>query len=81
MSTYTQPEEEGAGALVVVGYIFAVLMPLIGFILGLVAVTRPVKAKSKHGVWIIVVSVLAFIGWIAILAASAHSAANATYYQ
>lgn len=77
----TAEDTEGAGALVVIGYILAVLMPLIGFILGLVAVTRPVKAKSKHGVWIIVVSIVAFILWIVILAASAHSSTASTTYS
>jgi Protein of unknown function (DUF2510) len=43
------------------GYIFAVVMPLIGFVLGLVAVTRPEPATSKHGMKIIGLSIVAFI--------------------
>jgi Protein of unknown function (DUF2510) len=43
------------------GYIFAVLMPLIGFALGLVAVTRPEPATSKHGMKIIGLSIVAFL--------------------
>lgn len=69
---------ESAGGIVTVGYILAVLMPLIGFILGIVVATRPVKTTSKHGAWIIVVSVGAFIVWIAILAQGA-STATPTY--
>ncbi len=43
-------------------------MPLIGFILGIVVATRPEKATNKHGVWVIVLSVVAFIFWIAVAA-------------
>ena len=62
-----QQPEERAGGIVVVGYITAVLMPLIGFILGIVVATRPAKATSKHGAWIIVISIVAFFIWLAIL--------------
>jgi hypothetical protein len=72
-------DREAAGGLVVVGYITAVLMPLIGFILGIVVATRPAKVTSKHGAWIIVVSIIAFILWLAIIAHSAQSAATTTY--
>jgi hypothetical protein len=49
------------GNLVSGGYIFAVLMPLIGFVLGLVAVTRDEPATSKHGMKIIGLSIVAFL--------------------
>jgi len=42
-------EQQTAGALVVVGYVTAAVLPLIGFILGIVVATRPVRATSKHG--------------------------------
>jgi hypothetical protein len=51
--------------LVIAGYIFAVLIPLVGFILGVVAATRPQKQISKHGVWIIVVSVIVTVLYLA----------------
>jgi uncharacterized membrane protein YhaH (DUF805 family) len=60
-------EQGGTSGLVVVGYILAAVMPIVGFVLGIVVFTRPAKAVSKHGIWIIVVSVVAFILWIAIL--------------
>jgi hypothetical protein len=66
--------ESGTPGLVVAGYVLAVLIPIVGFILGIVAVTRPDKRTSKHGVWIIVVSVIAFVLWIAILAAASAGA-------
>ena len=70
---------ESAGGLVVVGYITAVLMPLIGFILGIVVATRPAKVTSKHGAWIIVVSIVAFIVWLAILLHNGQSTAATGY--
>ena len=45
-------------------------MPLIGFILGIVIVTRPDKATSRHGVWVIALSVIAPFAWAALLIAS-----------
>jgi hypothetical protein len=72
------PPPETAGGLVVVAYITAVLMPLIGFILGIVVATRPSKVTSKHGAWIIVISIVAFIVWLAIALNGAQSAVTTT---
>src|SRR5262245_30660056 len=62
-----QPQSQGTSGLVICGWIFAFIAPLVGFILGIVTVTRPDPNVSKHGVWIIVASVVAFISWYAIL--------------
>jgi uncharacterized membrane protein YhaH (DUF805 family) len=78
-ATPVKGEGEMATGLVVVSYVLAALMPLIGFILGLVVVTRPVKATSKHGIWIIVLSIVAFIAWIAIIASSTTTTTYTTY--
>jgi uncharacterized membrane protein YdbT with pleckstrin-like domain len=51
-----------------IGYALAVFLPLIGFIMGLVMLN-----KSKHGVWIVLTSVIAFIVWMAIVSADASS--------
>jgi ABC-type dipeptide/oligopeptide/nickel transport system permease component len=59
---------ERALRLVVLAYITAVALPLIGLILGIVVATRPNKAYSRHGTWIIVLSILAGIVWIAVFA-------------
>jgi preprotein translocase subunit SecG len=48
----------GHMGLIIAGYVLAVIFPIAGFILGIVAATRPQKDVSKHGVWIVVVSVL-----------------------
>lgn len=62
--------DDPAGALVVIGYITAVVLPIIGFILGIVACTRPHKSTSKHGPWIIVLSIVAFVIWYAIISSA-----------
>jgi hypothetical protein len=50
--------------LVVLGYITAVAMPLIGFVLGIVVASRPNKANSKHGAWIVGLSIVGSILWL-----------------
>ena len=72
----SKASSESARRLVVLGYITAVAMPLIGFILGIVVATRPVKAHSKHGVWIIVVSIVASVLWILVLASGVLAVTN-----
>jgi hypothetical protein len=54
--------------LIVLGYICAVAMPPVGFILGILLYVRLTKPNSKRGVWIIVVSVIAAIVWVLALA-------------
>jgi hypothetical protein len=64
---YMQPTQ-GVAGLVVVGYVMAVLIPIVGLILGIVAATRRSEPQTaRHGVWVIVVSVVAFVVWLAIL--------------
>lgn len=64
---YAQPAQ-GVSGLVVVGYITAVVIPIVGFILGIVAATRRYEPQTaRHGVWVIVVSVVAFFVWLAII--------------
>lgn len=53
----------GLSRLVVLGYITAVAMPLLGLFIGIIAVTRPARATSRHGRWIIVISIVASIIW------------------
>lgn len=57
--------------LVVVAYILAVAAPPIGFVLGLVVMSRGARAKSKHGVLIVLVSVVSAVVWAVIIASGA----------
>jgi hypothetical protein len=75
---YGQPgygqASQGVGGLVVVGYITAVLLPIVGFILGIVAATRRDEPQTaRHGVWVIIVAVVAFFVWLAILSSQQSS--------
>jgi hypothetical protein len=54
--------------LVVLGYITAIAMPPVGFILGLVLVIRFGKPDSRRGVWIIALSIVAMSVWVLALA-------------
>jgi hypothetical protein len=62
--------------LVVVAYISAVAMPPIGLILGIFVVTRPVKKVSRHGVWIIVLSIIALGVWFLLFNSGALTSDN-----
>jgi hypothetical protein len=62
---------QGLSGLVVVGYVTAVLLPIVGFVLGIVCATRRDEPQTaRHGVWVIIVSVVAFVVWLAILSAN-----------
>jgi hypothetical protein len=54
--------------LVILGYITAVTMPPVGFVLGLVLAVRATTPNSKRGTWIIAVSIVAAIAWVLALA-------------
>jgi hypothetical protein len=58
-------KEQKADGVIITGYILAVLMPLIGFIIGLTQIN-----KNRHGIWVVVASVAAFVMWIAIFSSS-----------
>jgi hypothetical protein len=58
---------ESIRRLVVLGYITAFAMPPIGFVLGIVVAARPSKSNSKHGLWIILISIISAVLWTLIL--------------
>jgi hypothetical protein len=60
----------GANArqIVALGYITAIAMPMIGLVIGIVILLRAGKPASKHGVWIIVVGIIASLLWVLIIA-------------
>ena len=59
------------GRLVVLGYITAFAMPLLGLFLGIVCVTRSNKATVRHGWWIIGLSLVASVIWALVFASGA----------
>lgn len=70
---------DGVLRLVVLGYITAVSMPPIGFILGIVVATRSTKASTKYGASIIVISIVASFVWILIVTSGVLSTASTDY--
>jgi hypothetical protein len=54
----------GPSRLVVLGYITAFALPLLGLFLGIVVATRPTRATSRHGRWIIGLSIVASVIWV-----------------
>ncbi len=63
----------------IIGYIFAVIIPLVGFVLGLVALSNDDPNNKKHGPWIVVASVVAFIFWFVIIVSVSASSGPSTY--
>jgi hypothetical protein len=56
--------------IIVVGYILALAMPPIGLVIGLVLMLSP-SVPSRHGVWIVLLSVLAAVIWALMISAGA----------
>ena len=57
-------KEQNATGIIIAGYVFAVLMPIVGFVIGLTQINR-----NRHGVWVVVVAAVAFAIWVGILSA------------
>jgi hypothetical protein len=64
--------------LVVVGYILAVAMPPLGFAVGLVLMLSA-GVRSKHGVWVVLVSIVAAGIWALLISSGALTATNQGY--
>ena len=79
MSAATPPTPERdlrAERLVVLGYITAVAMPLIGLVIGIVLATGLPGARSKHGVRIIILSIIATAVWVLIFTSGVVNTTN-----
>ena len=55
------------------GYLFAVILPFVGLVLGIIAATRSAPRPRKQGPLIIAVAALAFVGWGGLIYAEVHS--------
>lgn len=65
--------------LVVVSYILAVAMPPLGFVLGVVVARRGARVRSRHGVLIILVSIVAAAIWALIIASGALKTTDTSF--
>lgn len=57
-----QGKEQEATGTIIAGYIFAVIFPIVGFVIGLTQINR-----NRHGLWVVLTSIAAFIAWIVII--------------
>lgn len=72
-------ETASAYRLVVLAYILAVSIPPIGLGLGIAVALRSSKTISKHGGWIIALSILAALAWVVIIGSGALNTASTDY--
>ena len=63
-----QGKEQEATGTIIAGYIFAVIFPIVGFVIGLTQINR-----NRHGLWVVLVSIAAFVAWIIIIALATAS--------
>ena len=54
-------------------------MPPIGFALGVFVALRYPRGTSKHGAWIVLLSLVAAVIWILIISSGALTATNGSY--
>lgn len=65
---YREPEPTHGG-LIATGYITAVLLPIVGFIIGIILIA---KGKGGHGAGAMILAVLAFVFWAGQLTADTY---------
>jgi hypothetical protein len=63
---------------VALGYITAIAIPPVGLIIGIMLVRRPAQPLRRHALWIIVISVIAAVVWVAVFASGAINATDNT---
>ena len=64
--------------VVVVGYILAVAVAPLGFSIGIVLLVSP-RLPSKHGAWIVLLSIVAAVIWALMIGAGALKETNQGY--
>ncbi len=62
----------GFSRLDVAGYILAFVLPPAGLVVGVILLRRPQTHTIKHGVWILVISVIVGALFVAALIATSH---------
>lgn len=64
-AVYPRPQKaERSGALAMLGLAMAILMPFIGFLLGLVLLSR---RQDKDGLVVVMISIAVFVLWYAVV--------------
>ena len=63
---------------IVLGYILAVAVPPLGFGMGVVLMLSP-RLRSKHGAWMVLISIVATVIWALLIGAGALKDTNQGY--
>lgn len=63
---------------VALGYITAIAIPPVGLIVGIMIARRRQQPLARHAIWIIVISLIATVVWVAVFASGAISATDNT---
>jgi hypothetical protein len=69
-----------ASRFLAVAYILAVSMPPIGFCVGIAIAARFSNQRSKHGVWIMLLSALVATVWIVVIVSGALKSPGSSDY-
>lgn len=72
------PERTTLQRVIVVGYILAVAMPPLGVGVGLVLILSA-RLRSKHGAWIVLISIVAAAIWALMISSGALKDTNQGY--
>ncbi len=69
------PDDVAAGLskLVVAGYILAVAVPIVGLGIGVTLLKRPQPGTTRHGLWMIAISIVVTFIFFLVLIVSGHS--------
>jgi Tripartite tricarboxylate transporter TctB family len=73
-----RPTTQTTQRVVVVGYIVAIGMPPLGFIIGLVLALAP-RVRSRHWWGIVLVSVIGVLIWIVVVDSGTLNSTNQSY--
>jgi hypothetical protein len=66
----------GFSRLDVAGYILALVFPIAGLVVGVILLRRPPVGRTRHGAWIIAVSLVVAIVFTAALIATSHGVSS-----
>jgi hypothetical protein len=72
------PDPTTIQRIIVVGYILAVAMPPLGVVIGL-GLLLSARVRSRHGAWIVLLSIGAAVIWAVVISAGALKDTNQSY--
>ncbi len=61
------------------GYVTALALPPVGFVVGIVVALRRAEPRHKHGPWIAAFSIAGAVVWLVLLASGTLTSTNSGY--